>query len=91
MSDGVWARISGWLRGGEPEAPAPGTLTEISLGSDLFRAQIITEACRDQGLKVELLGTESGAHPNSTGADQRLLVRAEDIDAVRAVIADAEG
>lgn len=63
-------------------------LTQVAVGSDMFTAQIILEACRADGLTVELLGTSTGAQPGF-GSEQYLLVRTEDLPAVQAIIADS--
>jgi hypothetical protein len=60
----------------------------IQIGSDRFRAQVIAEACRAEGITVELLtGDDSGVDPFMAIIQQhRLLVAAEDADRVRAVV-----
>jgi hypothetical protein len=60
----------------------------IRVGSDRFRAQVIAEACRAEGITVELLtGDDSGVDPFMAVLQQhRLLVAAPDADRVRAVI-----
>lgn len=64
-------------------------ITQVPVGSDHFTAQIILEACRADGLTVELLGTSHGAHPGF-GAEQYLLVRTDEIAAVQAIIAASQ-
>ena len=63
-------------------------LVYVPVGGDRFRAQMIAEACRVEGLQVELLtDDESGADP-IMGRIQgfRLLVAATDVDRVQAII-----
>jgi len=65
-----------------------GNLVYVPVGSDRFRAQMITEACRAEGLRVELLtADESGVDP-IMGRIQgfRLLVAAGDADRARAIV-----
>lgn len=61
-------------------------IVQIPIGPDLFAAQLAAEACRAEGLRVELLGGESGAHPTSTGMEQVLLVRGEDLAQAREIL-----
>ena len=58
-------------------------LTQIPVGMNRFRAQVIAEACQAAGLKVELLSSDSwqGELPL-----YRLLVRSGDLEQVLAVI-----
>jgi hypothetical protein len=60
----------------------------IRVGSDRFRAQLIAEACRAEGITVELLtGDDSGVDPFMAMIQQhRLLVAAPDADRVRAIV-----
>ena len=63
-------------------------LVYVPVGGDRFRAQMITKACRVEGLQVELLtADESGVDP-IMGRIQgfRLLVTATDVDRVQAII-----
>jgi hypothetical protein len=62
----------------------------IGLGTDQTRANLVAEACRARGLHVELLASEMGAHPGTAGVEQRLLVRSQDVDAVREVVGEGE-
>ncbi len=63
-------------------------LIYVPVGGDRFRAQMIAETCKADGLRVELLtADESGVDP-IMGRIQgfRLLVGAGDVDRVRAII-----
>jgi hypothetical protein len=63
-------------------------LVYVPVGGDRFRAQMIAETCKAEGLRVELLtADESGVDP-IMGHIQgfRLLVSAGDTDRVRAII-----
>jgi len=63
-------------------------LVYVPVGGDRFRAQMIAEACRAEGIRVELLtADESGVDP-VMGRLQgfRLLVTAADEGRVRAII-----
>jgi hypothetical protein len=63
-------------------------LVYVPVGGDRFRAQMITETCKAEGLRVELLtADESGVDP-IMGHIQgfRLLVASADTDRVRAII-----
>lgn len=65
-----------------------GNLVYVPVGGDRFSAQMIAEACRAEGLRVELLtADESGVDP-IMGRIQgfRLLVAAADADRVRAIV-----
>ena len=65
-----------------------GDLVYVQVGGDRFRAQVIAETCRAEGLLVELLtADESGVDP-VMGRLQgfRLLVAAGDVDRVRAIV-----
>ena len=67
----------------------PAELVYVPVGGERLRAQMIAEACRAEGLRVELLtADESGVDP-VMGRIQgfRLLVSAAAADRVRAVIA----
>ncbi|MCJ7725240.1 MAG: hypothetical protein MUP76_02460 [Acidimicrobiia bacterium] len=65
-------------------------LLYVPIGGDRFEAQVIAEACRAAGMRVELLTSDaSGVHPHLGMAQgHRLLVSAADADRVRAIIAD---
>ena len=70
-----------------------GNLVYVPVGGDRFRAQMIVEACRAEGLRVELpTADESGVHP-IMGRIQgfRLLAAAGEVDRVRAVIGRSPG
>jgi hypothetical protein len=63
-------------------------LVYVPVGSDRFAAQVIAEACRSAGIKVELLtGDQSGVDP-VMGIIQghRLLVAEEDVARVEAIV-----
>lgn len=63
-------------------------LVYVPVGGDRFRAQMIAETCKADGLRVELLtADESGVDP-IMGRIQgfRLLVGAGDVNRVRAII-----
>ena len=63
-------------------------LVYVPVGGDRFRAQMIAEACRAEGIRVELLtADESGVDP-VMGRLQgfRLLVTAADEGRVRAIV-----
>ncbi|MDH3261575.1 MAG: hypothetical protein OEM84_11470 [Acidimicrobiia bacterium] len=57
-------------------------LTQIPVGMNRFRAQVIAEACRAEGLAVELLMSDD----TYFYAEIRLLVRSGDLEQVLAVI-----
>jgi hypothetical protein len=63
-----------------------GDVVSVPVGSDIFSAQVIAEACRAEGLRVELLTTEMAARPNTVGVQQQLLVRAEDVERVQEIL-----
>jgi len=63
-------------------------LVQVPVGEDRFHAQILAEACRAAGIRVELItGDASGVDP-VLGIIQghRLLVRADDVERVRAIL-----
>lgn len=63
-------------------------LVYVPVGGERLRAQMIAEACRAEGLQVELLtADESGVDP-IMGRIQgfRLLVASGDLDRVKAII-----
>lgn len=64
----------------------------VPLGSDRFRAQLIAEACRAEGIKVEVLfGDDSGFNPHlGLLQGHRLLVAPADVERVEAIIESAE-
>ena len=83
------------LPGCEPESTtalyaarmAP-NLVQVPVGEDRFQAQILAEACRAAGIRVELItGDASGVDP-VLGIIQghRLLVGADDVERVRAIL-----
>ena len=59
-----------------------GELTQVSVGTDRFRAHVIAEACRAAGLEVELLLSDD----TYFYADIRLLVRTADLEQVAALV-----
>lgn len=83
-------RLLNWLRSSPSDSVEPGQLVTLTLGTDIYRANLVAEACAAQGLRVELLTSEMGAHPHTPGAEQRLLIRSEDLDAVREVLAEQD-
>ena len=63
-------------------------LVQLPVGEDRFQAQILAEACRAAGIRVELItGDASGVDP-VLGIIQghRLLVGADDVEQVRAIL-----
>lgn len=70
------------------DAPVAENLVCVPVGGDRFRSQMIAEACRADGLWVELsTADESGVDP-IMGRIQgfRLLVASADVDRVRAIV-----
>lgn len=57
-------------------------LEQIPVGTDRFRAQVIAEACRDEGLEVELLMSDD----TYFYAEIRLLAHADQLEQVLAVV-----
>lgn len=64
-------------------------LTYLSVGSDRYRAHLIAEACRAEGIRVELLTSDAGGADPALSylQDHRLLVYTGDLDRVRAIVA----
>ena len=63
-------------------------LVQVRVGEDRFQAQILAEACRAAGIRVELVtGDASGVDP-VLGIIQghHLLVRTDDVERVRAIL-----
>ena len=61
-------------------------LVRIDCGTDRFAAHVLLARCEAEGLDVELLSYDENG--NATVGERRpfiLLVRAEDVDAVRAI------
>ena len=83
-------RLMRWLRSSADEEAGPGQLVTLTLGTEIHRARLVAEACAARGLRVELLTSEMGAHPHTPGVEQRMLVRSEDLDAVRDVLTDQD-
>jgi hypothetical protein len=65
-------------------------IVTVPVGGDIFRAQVIAEACKAEGIKVQLLTSEMGARPTAIGVEQQLLVRAEDLEKVREILSRQE-
>ena len=63
-------------------------LVYVPVGPDRYQAQIITDACRSEGYQVELLSADIEVIAPNLGwpESHRLLVFAEDADAVRAIV-----
>jgi len=61
----------------------------LTLGVDAFDAGVVAEACRDEGLTVELLRMDDhGALPgNKALLPHRLLVRSDELDEVQQILA----
>ncbi len=66
----------------------PETPVALPVGSDRFAAQVIVEACRAEGIRVELLTADAlGVDPILGRMQQhKLLVRPEDLPRVRAIV-----
>ena len=79
-------RLLDWIRRAAPAEPRPDDLVTLSLGTDIYRAHLVADACTAQGFKVSLLTSEMGAHPHTPGVEQLLLVRAADVDEVTAIV-----
>lgn len=64
-------------------------LVYVPVGSDRFAAQVIAEACRSAGIRVELLtADQSGVFPALAMLQaHRLLVAEEDAPRVEAIVA----
>lgn len=60
-------------------------LTEISVGTDIFSAQILHARLLDLGLKVELVSFDDSAGFNAT-TPHRLLVRTVDVERIEAIL-----
>lgn len=60
----------------------------LSVSGDRFEAQVIAEACRAAGIRVELLTADDSGVDPVLGIIQRhrLLVAAEDLDRVRVIL-----
>jgi hypothetical protein len=59
-------------------------LPYIPMGTHRFRAQIIAEACRNEGLRVQLMLSDDSGYANVE--PHRLLVRSDQLEQVMAVI-----
>jgi hypothetical protein len=64
-------------------------IVTLRLGFDAFEAGIAAEACRDQGLTVELLRSDDqGALPgNQAAVPHRLLVRSDELADAQRILA----
>jgi hypothetical protein len=62
-------------------------LVYVPVGTDRFQAQLIAEACRNAGIRLELLtADESGVDPvMGIAQGHRLLVTAKDVNRVEAI------
>jgi len=60
----------------------------LSVSGDRFEAQVVAEACRAAGIRVELLTADDSGVDPVLGIIQRhrLLVAAEDLDRVRVIL-----
>ncbi|MBI1843670.1 MAG: hypothetical protein HYR89_03530 [Actinobacteria bacterium] len=83
-------RLMKWLRSSPDVEADPGRLVTLTLGTDIHRSYLVADACAARGLRVELLTSEMGAHPHTPGVEQRMLVRSEDLDAVRDVLSEQD-
>ena len=63
-------------------------LVQVRVGIDRLRAQLIVEACRDQGITGKLLVFDEGPSNVLEHNEHRFVVRAEDEPAVLRVIGD---
>ncbi|MBU1228073.1 MAG: hypothetical protein KJ698_12790 [Actinobacteria bacterium] len=65
-----------------------GGLVRVPVGAHRFQAQVITEACRAAGIRVELLTADDSGVDPVIGIIQgfHLLVRDEDVDQARAIV-----
>lgn len=63
-------------------------LVYLTVGGDRFEAQLIAEACRAAGIRVELLTADDSGVDPVLGIIQRhrLLVAAEEVGRVRAIL-----
>ncbi|MBS1195749.1 MAG: hypothetical protein H6R33_469, partial [Actinobacteria bacterium] len=63
-------------------------LAYVTVGGDRFEAQLIAEACRAAGIRVELLTADDSGVDPVLGIIQRhrLLVAAGEVDRVRAIL-----
>lgn len=64
-------------------------LEYVPVGNDRYRAHLIAEACRAEGIRVELLLSDAnGVDPAlSLIQDHRLLIRSADSKQVKAIVA----
>lgn len=65
-----------------------GELVYVPVGEDRFVAQVVAEACRAEGIHVELLTADNLGVDPIFGRIQghRLLVAAADVDRVKAIL-----
>ena len=66
----------------------PDELTYVPIGTNRFRGQIIAEACRNEGLRVQLLLSDDSGYGNVE--PHRLLVRTDQLEHVLAVISRSD-
>ncbi len=64
-------------------------IVTLRLGFDRFDAHLVTEACRAEGLTVELLTMDDNGHSLGMMAviRHRLLVRSDELEAVQRILA----
>lgn len=61
-------------------------LVRIDCGTDRFAAHVLLARCEAEGVRAELLTSEAGGNTLEIAREPYvLLVRAEDVDAVRAI------
>lgn len=81
-------RPPGWS-GPDPDETRPADdLVYVPVGTDRFRAQVIAEACRAEGIQAEILtADDDGTDPYMTLMQRhRLLVHRRDLPAVQGII-----
>ena len=66
------------------KASAEDEFVQIRIGMNRFRGQVIAEACRAAGLRVQLLRSDDSGYGNVEA--RRLLVRSDQLEQVMAII-----